>query len=288
MVYFFKRNISFILILSMFFQSFSYAAESTNPISTRYFNLLKKATTLTSGIGAALIAHILTELPIVVTHEYGHHFGNKISGGKGGKISVECNLYKHPLAVAMPFFANWGNAQKDGNYLVIMASGPLAGIGANYAIMAGTNSIYASKNGGSEKEIVKAGLTAPLRAYKDISDEIARMIVEQGDYEMRSFSEIFIMTFNLLKSSKMFGEFLYGLTPISIDGGDGQQIWKELGLKRDCSVRPFIGLILACVPALVAVSYGMAKGVYLRLKNMKNKQENSVTEVSSEIVQSTI
>ena len=55
---------------------------------------------------------------------------------------------------------------------ITYVSGPIAGIGANYVIMAGVNSIYALKNGASKKAIIKSGLSAPWRAYKDISNVI--------------------------------------------------------------------------------------------------------------------
>jgi len=152
------------------------------------------------------------------------------------------------------------------------AAGPITGIGTNYAIMAGINSLCASRNGASKKEIVTTGLRAPWNTYKKMSNEIAQITIGNGNYKACSFSEIFLITFNLLKSSKMFGELVYGLKPFSSANGDGQILRRDLGLKKDYTVSPWTGLGLAMTPALGANAFGLAKGIYLRL-NKKSLQD---------------
>ncbi len=105
---FFRHAISITLLIGVLVYPSSYSAENANQprITSRCFNLLKKTSTVASGVGLALIAHVMTELPIVTAHEYGHYLGNSLSGGSGGSggtVEVECKLHKHPLAILRPF-----------------------------------------------------------------------------------------------------------------------------------------------------------------------------------------
>lgn len=52
----------------------------------------------------------------------------------------------------MPFFAMWGPGEKVGNAIVTGAAGPIAGIGANYAITVGINGFCALYNGASYRQ----------------------------------------------------------------------------------------------------------------------------------------
>lgn len=240
--------------------------------STSFLPSIKKAATLVAALGAALAAHIITELPIIIAHEYGHHFGNYLSGGCGGRIGVQCNITRPPLGFLLPFYAWWGMPEKCGkNELVIVASGPLAGITANYAIMAAANGYHAAQKGSSKKEILQAAFTSPASPYKAISSEITRMITNTSNYQMLSFSEIFMIAFNLLKSSKMLGECIYGFTPMSFTFGDGQSLWQLLGLKKDLTISPLKGVCLATIPLMAAIAFGITKGIVAR----KNKQKIS-------------
>ena len=172
------------LLLLIFIQPLDYAEESKQLTkqSTEFVDLLKKSAGVASGIGAALVAHILTEYPIVVAHEYGHYFGNKVSGGTGGQVNITCNLGDHPLAVLMPFFGYYGGGERGKNRLVMLAAGPLVGIGTSYAIMAAINGAYNFKSDSSKKEILKKALSAPLSVYTEVSDGVFHTITEQNKY----------------------------------------------------------------------------------------------------------
>ncbi len=261
------------LFLGLVFQPIGAAAlgAAKQPAEpTGYFHRLKSAGRIASAMGLGLTAYIATELPIILLHECGHYFGNRLTGGRGGQIELQCNLLRHPLAVFMPFFGQWGNADEAGNRLACLVTGPFAGLTANYAIMIAANALYASRNGGSDKESLKIGLKSPLQAYKNISDIVEKMIAEQGAYKTPPFAEIFMMTFNTLRATRLIGEFVYGLTPISIAHGDGQQIWRELGFEKDMTVTPWGGFLIALSPLMAATAFGIAKGVYKRLKTKRS------------------
>lgn len=241
-------------------------------------SVAKNAGKIGAAMGIALAMHIVTELPIIVGHEYGHGIGNRITGGKGGKVSVECNLHKHPLAIFMPFFAEWVDAKEYGNESVWTASGPVTGIAINYAIMAMANGLYALTKGSSIKNAVKEGCASPVLAHKALSDEIADCITKGSEYKLRSCADIAMLTFTLLKSGKMFGEFVYGLTPVSIEGGDGHYLWQNMGLKKDCTVHPFVGLSISMMPFYTSIATGIAKGVHQRFKLKAGKTMHETIE----------
>jgi hypothetical protein len=263
----FNNGIAFFLLSSVFSTLLPTEQKLPSKFVKQALHVVKTISKITAGIGLALGAHILTELPICYCHEYGHYVGNRLTGGKGGKVSVECNLHKHPLAVFMPFFAMWSHAEKYGNEIAHLSAGPLTGMAINYGIMAIANTLHEKTKGTSNKTAVKKGLTSPWNAYKDLANEVTHIIVERSNYQTLSFSEIFMMTFNILKTSKMFGEFLYGLTPISIDNGDGKKLWETLGFKKDYTVKPLVGFGLALIPFCTSIAFGTVKGIYLSIKS---------------------
>ncbi|HRN78454.1 MAG TPA: hypothetical protein PLU71_04395 [Candidatus Dependentiae bacterium] len=229
---------------------------------SRSYNAVKTTAKITTALGLALCAHIITELPIVYAHEYGHYFGYFLTGSFGGVVNVECKLGQHLLAVFMPFFGSYMGFGKES--IIGTTAGPLAGMASNYAIMVATNALHKKmKYNLSNKETLQQSMSSPRDAYKDLSNEITRIFVEQANYKILSFSDIFMMTFNILKSSKMFGEFIYGLTPISIPDGDGDKLWKMFGLKKDLTVNFLTSFALGAFPTFATVIYGVARGVYL-------------------------
>lgn len=191
---------------------------------------LKSAACVASGIGLGLMAYIATELPIVLLHEYGHHLGNILTGGKGGRIELESNLH-HPLGLLMPFSGCWNGPEKGGNEIAVLAAGPVAGLAVNYAIMAASNAYYAKENGATKEESVRAGFMSPLNTFKDVRDGVADIVAGRNN-KAPTLSKAFITTFNILRASRLFGEFVYGLTPVSVKNGDGQKYGRSLALKK--------------------------------------------------------
>lgn len=249
-----KSSICFALCLMWF----SYPVHAKN-------STIVSAGKVAASLGIALCAHILTELPILYAHEYGHACGSVLSGGEWGSVHVKRPSSTDPFAFCMPFvgYHTGGNGTSMHH-----AAGPCAGIASNYACMVGANTLYAKKKHNlSGIAALKRGMASPFNAYKNLANEFTRMIVERDRYTMQSVSHIAMMAFNILKSSKMVGEVLYGLTPVSVPGGDGHELWKNFGLKKDLTVTPLTQCVLGVLPAGIAIMYGVQKGVYLNKQN---------------------
>lgn len=263
----------FIAFWGLFSPCFAETEKTTEKQSflSRSYNIVKSASSTTCAIGLALCAHIITEWPIVYSHELGHSMGDRLSGGNGGRIEMQCNLsLQEPLSVLMPFFGSILNTDYSFPNLL---GGPIAGIATNYGIMLGVNALQAkiqkSQKDNTWDTIVKKEMHLPWTAYKNLANEIADTIIKRSKYQALSFTDTFVLTFNLLKTTKMFGEFVYGLTPFSILYGDGDRIWKKLGLKKDLTVSEMGGLTIAITPAFISLVYGIAKGVYQSIKNQE-------------------
>jgi hypothetical protein len=276
------NKIEITLFLSLLTAPLLASAEVTQPSqSSSVSHRIKNVARVVEGVGLGLAGYIATELPVILIHEYGHYLGNSLTGGKGGRVRLQCNIFDHPLGVLMPFFGLWDNAEEYGHELASGVAGPLAGLSANYGIMVAANVYYASRNGALKNESLRMGLTSPVSTFKNISKSVEKLIVQPSKCKAPSRSETFMATFNTLRATRMFGEFLYGLTPISIENGDGHKLWQELGLKKDMSVEPTTGLCLALAPAMMAVVHGAIKGLYLRIKGEEKVETiNSAAQLS--------
>lgn len=222
--------------------------------------------TVAAGTTLALGAHIATEYPIVYLHEYGHAITR---GLPKDAITIECKLKDHPLAVLVPFMGltkGFGGGRLGScSDTVATAAGPIVGLCAAYGSILLAHTALSVATGGTVREGFHNGYTLPLRIYKDFAIGISEAITQKSSYKLPSFLQLSTGIFTLLKAGKICGEFLYGLTPISTYNGDGHQMWQNLGLKRNLTVEPFVGLGLALTPTFAAIGYGICKGIYNHL-----------------------
>jgi hypothetical protein len=223
------------------------------------------------GVGLAVIAHIITELPIILTHEAGHSLASKLTGGNFGKIDIDCILFGNsglgalaPPQFLFPIQPFVGKSYSSGgNNKAMIAGGPIGGHIALLSLLVLIQILEKTSCTSSETNLEKTSdILHPFSFYASIAKDVEEL--RSGKKYSANWKKVFFTTFKFLKTGRLCGEFLYGFTPLCDINGDGAKLW-------GCSLNQGFPVLfgLSLFPAILSVLVGTLKAFYFAKNHSK-------------------
>ena len=252
----------------LLFNSINKTTAATTPPPS--FNKIRFVAKAVTGCIVGLGVHFVGEYFSTFAHEHGH-------GLTAQATNNQVTSYEIELINNSNIFTPWIGACKlnrsSSNYteiqdLLFSLGGPLSGLATTYVQCMAIESIYHLSQGNSIKQATKKGLKSPYTFFSDTAN-IAQAVCEsvwgkdKKPLKEPTFSEIVKWWCMMFRSSRIVGEFLYGLTPLHLKDayvaeGDGISIWKVLAGKN-CPQYSANLAGLSAIPLMSAVVTGMVR-----------------------------
>ncbi|MCL4361795.1 hypothetical protein M1446_05570 [Candidatus Dependentiae bacterium] len=244
-----KQFFSFFIIVSLFLNLPLVAEQVQNSKLNKVkqsISKLKSTAKFVGGVGAALGASLLSLIISSKMHFLGHHSISKFTKAK--------------------------------DEIPDIIAGPLSGIATTYSLIIASQILEAKLNKQTLKKGFIDGLKQPFTIHRQISENVANSISQKNNKSEPSFKNTFFLMLASLNSGILVREFVLGLTPISPDyhgwgrkkSGDGAELWKRFGFKKDMIISTKEEISLLIVPLMLATSSGVAKGIYSLIKDKNN------------------
>ena len=248
-------------------------------IKTNYKKLalksLQVASKISGAFGLALACHILSEAPIVFSHELGHEVGQFLTDGTWISIKIAPNFKDAPLSSLAVPFRGISSIMHDSNKneLLFRLMGPIGGIAAGYGTIIAAGAIKALIEQESVQDGIKKGALAPAILFQSLTEKTKNFILALAKKEQPkeiSFGECLFWHFVFLKTARTIGETLYGLCPIEMDefDTDGAAFWDNI---TNTKLKLSFGTLIFCagIPSYIALGVGILQAIIKIVKENK-------------------